>query len=163
MNELAELQQLLQQLLQGIQNALAGGEQLSDEFQMQLAQTLQTLLNRIEQLQSPAEELPPTQETDKLRLSRPFPSSNVHSFGYDDKNGRLYVRFQGDYPSQDGPVYAYEGVPQNIFEIFRRGAIPARTSGRNAWGEWWKGKVPSLGASLYSLIKQGNYPYQRLS
>lgn len=158
MDELQRLQGLLDQLLGTLETVLASGEPLSDEMQGLIAEQLKWLHNRIQELSNIISD-----PTNKLKFSRPFPSSNVHSFGYDNKNGRLYVRFQGDFPNQDGPVYSYEGVPQNIFEIFKRGAIPARTTGRNAWGEWWKGKVPSLGASLYALIKQGNYPYQRLS
>lgn len=106
---------------------------------------------------------PPTNPDDKLTLSRPMPSSNVHSFAYDDKNQQLLVRFQDKWPNQNGPVYAYQGVPKNIFQLFQAGAIPARTDGQNKWGKWWKGKVPSLGASLYTLIKTQNYPYQKLT
>lgn len=73
------------------------------------------------------------------------------------------VKFQGDYPEQNGPVYGYEGVPKQIFNLFQKGAIPATTDGSNKWGSWWKGKTPSLGASLNALIKQGGYSYQRLT
>ena len=62
-----------------------------------------------------------------------------------------------------GPIYGYDGVPKVIYDLFQSGSIPARTNGQNRWGKWWKGKVPSLGASLYTLISQGQYPYQRLS
>ena len=77
--------------------------------------------------------------------------------------GRLLVRFLGDHPNRNGPVYAYGGVPREVFDMFQKGAVPARTDGQNKWGKWWKGKVPSIGASLYTLIKQRGYPYQRLS
>jgi hypothetical protein len=87
----------------------------------------------------------------------------VHSFGYDEDNGNLLVKFQGDYPQDNGSVYQYSGVPKNIFELFRKGAIPARTDGKNKWGKWWKGKVPSVGASLYTLIKESGYPYQKVA
>ena len=89
--------------------------------------------------------------------------SNVEGFLYDFQINRMYVRFLGDYPNREGPVYAYENVPKNIFDLFRQGAIPARTKGKNRWGEWWKGKVPSLGASLYTLIKNQGYQYSRVS
>ena len=92
-----------------------------------------------------------------------MPSSNINSFGYDEDTGRLLVKFQGDYPQENGPIYAYGGVPKQIFDLFRRGAVPARTHGQNRWGRWWEGKVPSMGASLYTLIREGGYPYQRLN
>lgn len=84
-------------------------------------------------------------------------SSNIYGFRYDPKTGKLLVRFQG------GSVYGYQGVPQEIFRIFQHGAIPAKTKGKNRYGEWWQGKVPSLGAAFHALIKQGDYPYQKLS
>lgn len=157
MNELEELEGLLQELLSAIEIVMQSGEILPDEIQGELARTLELLTSRIDQLQTPL--TPP----EKISLSRPMPSSNVHSFGYDPKNERLLVKFQGDYPDQNGPVYGYDKVPKQIFDMFQKGAIPARTDGQNKWGKWWKGKVPSLGASLYTLIKQGGYQYQRLT
>lgn len=86
----------------------------------------------------------------------PLQSSNIWGFQYNPKNGDLFVRFNG------GSVYGYEGVPLSIFKIFQSGAIPAKTSGQNSFGRWWKGKTPSLGASFHSLIKLAGYPYQKL-
>mgnify|MGYP001558330300 CR=1 FL=1 len=96
-------------------------------------------------------------------LTPAMPSSNVEGFAYDDKTGRLLVRFLGKHPIRNGPIYGYEGVPKNIFEIFRKGAIPAKTNGINKWGSWWQGKYPSIGAAMYHVIRGGAYPYQRLS
>jgi len=159
-----ELEDLLRQLLLAIQQVMQSGEVLSDDFQGMLAQTLERLVSTIDELRSenPVEGLSPNSPQEP-QLSSGGPSSNIHSFGYDNKNGRLLVKFQGDYPQENGPVYAYEGVPQQIFDLFRRGAIPARTDGKNKWGRWWKGKVPSLGASLFTLIKNQGYPYQKLT
>ena len=86
----------------------------------------------------------------------PLQSSNIWGFQYNPKNGDLLVRFNG------GSVYGYEGVPLPVFKIFQSGAIPAKTSGQNSFGRWWKGKTPSLGASFHSLIKLAGYPYQKL-
>ncbi len=86
----------------------------------------------------------------------PIESSNIYGFRYDPNSGKMKVRFQS------GSVYEYNGVPPAIFRIFQHGAIPARTTGRNQFGQWWTGKFPSLGAAFYQLIRQGNYPYQRL-
>lgn len=86
----------------------------------------------------------------------PLNSSNIYGFRYDPKSGRLLVRFQS------GSIYGYDGVPPAVFQIFQQGAVPAKTNGQNKFGRWWQGKIPSLGAAFYNLIRQGNYPYQRL-
>jgi len=87
----------------------------------------------------------------------PLDSSNIYGFQYDPSSGHLKVRFQS------GSIYSYQGVPPGIFRVFQNGAVPARTTGQNKFGKWWTGKIPSLGAAFYQLIRQGNYPYQRLS
>lgn len=139
-------------------------DELDDQTMSALAELITAASERLEQMQQQPEDAPNTPPSNNNpRMERTMPSSNVHSFAYDDKNGRLLVKFQGTYPDQNGPVYGYEGIPKNIFNLFQSGAIPARTNGQNRWGRWWKGKVPSLGASLYTLIKNGGYPYQRLT
>ncbi len=135
------------------------GEGLNLVSQQALGELLKNILQIISEQGQETSLTPP----DKISLSRPMPSSNVHSFGYDPKNERLLVKFQGDYPNQNGPVYGYDKVPKVIFDMFQKGAIPARTNGQNKWGKWWKGKVPSIGASMYTLIKQGGYQYQKLT
>lgn len=160
-DELLALEELLDALLRGIQDILQSGEILSDDFQLLLAQEIEATVNRIDELRSenPVDQLPPQEPP----LDQSYPSSNIHSFGYDPENERLLVKFQGKYPQENGPIYGYDNVPKVIFDLFQKGAVPARTDGRNRWGRWWKGKVPSLGASLYALIKNGPYPYQRLT
>ena len=83
-------------------------------------------------------------------------SSNIYGFRYDPNTKKLLVRFQG------GSVYGYDGVPPQVYKMFSSGAVPAKTNGQNQYGRWWEGKNPSLGASFYSLIRQGGYPYQRV-
>ena len=87
----------------------------------------------------------------------PLQSSNIWGFGYDQRNRKLYVRFQGD------GVYEYDKVPPAVFNRFQSGAVPAKTEGQNQWGRWWISKEPSLGASFYELIRNGGYPYQKVS
>lgn len=87
----------------------------------------------------------------------PIDSSNIYGFQYDPKSGHLKVRFQS------GSVYSYQGVPPGVFQVFKAGAVPAKTSGQNQYGRWWTGKMPSLGAAFYQMIRQGNYPYQKIS
>lgn len=84
-------------------------------------------------------------------------SSNIYGFKYDPKTGRLLIRFNS------GSVYSYSGVPMGIFKAFQNGAVRAKTSGSNKFGRWWVGKIPSLGAAFYNLIRMGQYPYQKLS
>lgn len=90
-------------------------------------------------------------------------SSNIFGFSYDPKNKLLRVKFQGNEDYGDGPIYEYEGVPAQIFKMFKNGAVPAKTTGQNKWGQWWRGKIPSLGAALHSLIKMAGYPYQKVA
>lgn len=163
MNDIAMLQQLIDELLRGIQDVLQSGEQLSDQFQGMIAEELNWLTNRIDELsqQNPVDGLP-ANPTPEPQMNQGMDSSNVYGFGYDPKNERLLVKFNGKDQRDDGPVYGYDKVPKVIFDLFQQGAVPARTDGSNRWGRWWRGKVPSLGASLYTLIKNGPYPYQRL-
>ena len=83
-------------------------------------------------------------------------SSNIFGFQYDPRSKLLRVKFQGD------GIYEYGGVPPQIFKMFQAGAIPAKTTGSNEYGSWWKNKNPSLGASFYELIRD-RFPYQKVS
>jgi len=113
---------------------------------------------RLQQIISRLQENQPQQRNREIDgiPQAPIQSSNIWGFTYDPKNKDLFVRFQGD------GIYKYNNVPPMIFEMFRRGSVPARTEGQNQYGEWWVGKRPSLGASLFELIRNGGYPYQRL-
>lgn len=162
MNELETLIGLQDELLTQLDVVLRSGRPISEQWQTLIGDQLQWLQERIEQLsQEPTAAMAPNPAAEDLQEA--MPSSNIEGFAYDDKSGSLLVRFLGKHPNRYGPIYAYEGVPKVIFELFKNGSIPARTDGRNAWGEWWKGKVPSIGASMYTLIKQGGYPYERVS
>lgn len=152
MNELVQYAELLMGFLQ------ERGPSLNVESQRALGEMLQQILQLI---QREAEEPPTTQQQPDLKQAGP--SSNVEGFAYDPENNSLYVRFLGEHPNRNGPVYEYDNVPENIFNLFRTGAVPARTNGKNRWGSWWKGKTPSLGASLFTLIKNQSYPYRRVA
>jgi len=86
----------------------------------------------------------------------PINSSNVYGFSYNPSKSLLKVRFQG------GGVYEYTGVPTAVFKIFQRGAVPAKTTGQNKYGRWWRGKLPSLGATFFNLIRD-RFPFQRVA
>lgn len=83
-------------------------------------------------------------------------SSNVWGAAYDPKTGKMRVRFQ------EGGIYEYDGVPKAIFDAFIHGNAEAKTSGRNQYGRWWRGKNPSLGAALNQYIKLGKFPYRKI-
>ena len=162
--ELQELERLLQELLAGIQEVLQSGEILSDEMQMEIARQLEYLTSEIDRLraENPVEGL--SQETPVPPLTPgPYPSSNVNAFKYNPKTQQLFVKFHGKDSADSGPVYGYQGVPQYIYDIFSKGRVAPKTSGQNQYHRWIKGVTPSLGASLNALIKEGGYPYQRMS
>ncbi len=163
MNEQAieEIKNALREVMQYI---VQRGETLGEELKIKLAQVLEHAANRIQELrqeQSPVESLKPN-AIPQLDQG-PFESSNVNSFKYDPDNQQLYVKFHGKDSADSGPTYGYQGVPQYIFDIFKRGAIGPKTSGQNQYHRWIKDVTPSLGGTMNALIKAGGFPYQRLS
>ena len=160
MNE-ERIQQIKDRLRELIRRVAEMGEEPPEEIQDLLIQVIAKAQREIEELraQGGAPGLPPTQPP----IQPGMPSSNVEGFARDENTGKLYVRFLGKHPNRQGPVYEYSGVPDSMYNLFRRGAVPARTNGQNKWGKWWKGKVPSMGASVYTLLKQGGFDYRRVS
>lgn len=208
MNEqrIEEIKNAVRELLQII---VTRGQPLSDELKTRLAQVIEHVTNRIQELRQVEPPLPigtellwhlangnvdafvnylrtvpdpalnqllanPTQLQSVVQsLSQRFPqappeqiggveqapinSSNIWGFSYEPRSQVLRVRFQGD------GIYQYQGVPPYIFQIFQAGAVPAKTTGSNQYGSWWRGKQPSLGAALFALIKNGGYPYQKVA
>ena len=228
--EIEMLERLIDELLSGIQETLQSGENISDEFQGQIADELEATTRRLDQLRAqvgqepeqspeinggapPIEPEPqisndaillwqlaggqeqafisylrsyPTPATQELlnnplelsnvidHLNQRFPlgnpelwvvngiqkaplnSSNVWGARYDEKSGKMKVRFQG------GSEYEYDGVPANIFRAFIHGNASARTRGQNQYGRWWPQKNPSLGAALNQYIKAGGFAYRRI-
>ncbi len=165
--ELELLEQLIDQLLAGIQDVLQSGEILSDEFQGAIAQELEVTLQRIDQLKQEISQGSPTDSLQPNTVPQldqgPYPSSNINSFKYNPTNGMLFVKFHGKDTADSGPVYRYNNVPRYIYDVFSQGRVGPKTSGSNKYHTWIKGVTPSLGASLYALIRNGGYPYQRMS
>ncbi len=83
-------------------------------------------------------------------------SSNVWGANYDQRSGRMRVRFHG------GSEYEYDDIPPAIFRAFIHGNANAKTDGHNQYGRWWKNKNPSLGAALNQYVKAGNFHYRRI-
>ncbi len=153
------MDELIQKLIAAVMELIEEGEEIPDEV---IDQITAILLNRIRQIQEEKPiESPGQQGTPPLQDS--MASSNIHSYGYDDASGELRVKFNGKTEKDAGPVYSFGGVPPQIFDLFRKGAVPARTKGQNRWGKWWMGKRPSAGASFYTLIREAGYPHKRLS
>ena len=215
------LEDILDTILRGLQEALQNGEILSDEFQMQIANEINTITSEIDELyqlreqdraDQPPRDLgsPPSpdaqllwvlsggQEQAFISYLREYPSpatqsllsnvgelsrtleylthmmpqgvqpvvdgiphadlnsSNVWGSKYDKRTGKMTVRFQG------GSEYEYDGVPANIYRAFASGNAAAKTSGKNKYGEWFRGKVPSLGAALNQYIKQSGFNYRKI-
>ena len=90
-------------------------------------------------------------------------SSNVYGYKYDPRTKKMLVKFQGNKGLGQGPVYEYDNIPPQVFKMIRSSAIPAKTTGQNKWGKFWKNKSPSLGASVSALLVKGGFPYQRIS
>ena len=161
MNE-EKVQQLKGALKELMEMIVHRGRPLTPELKEMLMQVMQHVASRIKQLREEEQQGTPPQPTpDKIESG--MKSSNVEGFAYDPKSNRLLIRFLGEHPNRNGPIYGYDKVPPEIFDLLRKGAVPARTDGKNKWGKWWKGKHPSLGASVFTLIKNGGYNYSRLA
>jgi len=149
--------ELLNKLIAALEELIASGEQIPDEVLQEVTALIMQQIGR----SRPIENGQPKPAGPALQDS--MASSNIHSYGYDDKSGELRVKFNGKTQRDVGPVYSFGGVPPQIFDLFRKGAVPARTKGQNRWGKWWVGKRPSAGASFYTLVREAGYPYKRLS
>ncbi len=143
---------------------IAGGNaQVFRDYMQQIPDpALNALANNHTQLSYVIQRLEQNQPQERNREidgipQAPIQSSNIWGFSYSQPERKLYVKFQGD------GIYEYANVPPQIFKMFQEGAIPAKTNGKNQYGQWWEGKTPSLGASLYELIKTKGYPYQKVA
>lgn len=131
---------------------------MPEDLKVVLAQVIEHVANRIQELRKEDEGLIQKQP----EIYPAMPSSNIFGFNYDYDKNKLLVKFQGNDGVGQGPVYSFDGVQPYIFDLFKRGAAIAKTTGSNKWGSWWKGKSPSAGSAFYHLIRN-HYPYQRLS
>ena len=94
-------------------------------------------------------------ETNKA-LKKDLASSVIKRTEYNPDRDELHVIFNNNH------TYMYEDVPQEVYEQLVKGGTPAKTKGENAFGMWWVGKKPSLGATFNQLIKKGGYGYKRI-
>src|SRR5271154_1592276 len=151
------LQEVMAEIISIVNETVAAGEKIDDATMSAVADVIEKITQRILQLR-----LTVPVETPKLDEA-PFPSSNVNSFKYDPQTKRLFVKFMGPKTANSGPTYRYEGVPEFIYEVFRRGAVGPKTTGKNQYHAWHKNVLPSLGAAMNWLVKAGGYPTSRVS
>lgn len=182
-----QIEQIKESLREMMQILITRGRPIDNEIRRAIVKAIEHAAERITQLRSeqsaqleleeaeeeqaevsetlaPEETEPPLPPgTHPPLMAAPQESSNINAFWYDKDLKKLYLKFQDTFPSQNGPVYVYDGVPKSVFQIIRRGSVPPKTSGSNPWHTWKEGVTPSHGASVYRMIKQAGYPYQRLS
>lgn len=160
--QIQELKDSLREVLMMISER---GQPVNEDMRLMIVRVMEHVANRIQELRAqeqgqgaPIRPAPPTEPL----TPGPFPSSNINSFDYNYKTGELKVKFHGKDVADAGATYSYSGVPRFIYDVFRQGSVAPKTSGRNKWHSWKKGVTPSLGASMYHLIRD-NYPHQRVA
>jgi len=83
-------------------------------------------------------------------------SSNVAGYGYDESTEKCVITFHG------GSMYEYSHVSLTEWLHLIVGDATCRTSGQNAYGRWWRGKSPSVGAAVHKYLIRGGKPYRKL-
>jgi len=77
-------------------------------------------------------------------------SSNVKKIMYNDETKEMFIQFQ------DKSIYTYFNVSMDLLLDVSGGKATCITSGENAFGRWFVGKTPSVGAAVHKfLIKRG--------
>lgn len=180
--EIDQLNEWIDQLIDWSEERLASGEGIPEELKKEIKDSLGWMLHRVQELQSQTTSwwsTPRPQEVDEVASENispqeaqipqqsledaPHPSSNIRAFKYDPNSQKLMVKFMGKTTRDGGPIYSYDQVPAFIYDVFSRGAVGPKTTGKNRFHAWFKGKTPSHGAAMSALIKAAGYPYQRIS
>ena len=91
----------------------------------------------------------------KIWRGSSIPSSNVRKMMYNDESKELTVQFQ------DKSIYTYYDVSFQTFLNVTNGNATCITTGENAFGKWWKGKTPSVGASVHKFLIKTGVKYKR--
>jgi hypothetical protein len=105
MPEIEELEELLRELLAGIQELLQSGEILSDEFQGEMARTLTSLTDRIDALsaqqQQPPGQQPPSPPQNAANLNNP-PSPDAQLLWIlAGQNEQAFLEYLTTYPTPE--------------------------------------------------------------
>ena len=110
--------------------------------------------------QAKTPEAKPWVET-KKDLAKQLKSSTLRKMNYNSDTKKLELVFNS------GAKYQYNDFPEDQWKKLSAGQTPAKTTGKNAFGIWWRGKSPSAGATFNEIIqpqlrKAGPYQYERI-
>jgi hypothetical protein len=83
-------------------------------------------------------------------------SSNVKFVNYDSNTQTMTIQFNNN------ATYEYYKVPMMLYLQVRNGLAVCKTTGRNAYGEWYKGKFPSAGAAVWRYLRDKGIDYKRV-
>lgn len=83
-------------------------------------------------------------------------SSNVKYVNYDSNTQVMTITFNNN------AVYEYYKVPMLLYLQVRNGLATCKTTGKNRFGEWFKGKFPSNGASIWRYLRNTGVEYKRI-
>jgi hypothetical protein len=83
-------------------------------------------------------------------------SSNVKFVNYDSDTQIMTITFNNN------AVYEYYKVPMMLYLQVRNGLAAAKTTGKNRFGSWFKGKFPSNGAAVWKFLRRSNIKYKRV-
>lgn len=155
-----EFIEIIRTVMQQVQENI---DEFDEQELMEIDQFLQNSFAFIEQEALREEPIggPPTPQPELNPTA--YPSSNINAFKYDPQSKKLLVKFMGKDVADSGPTYSYDQVPPFIVDVFARGAVGPKTTGKNKWHAWFKGVTPSHGAAMNALIKMGGFPYQRVA
>jgi len=114
-NEIDELEQLLNELLRGIQDVLQSGEVLSDEFQGQIAQELEGLTTRIDELRAGAGNEPPLPPAN---IEAPFPAGADLLWILSGGQPEAFINYARTFP--DAGLNALANNPNALARVLQR-------------------------------------------
>ena len=83
-------------------------------------------------------------------------SSNVKTVNYDSDTMIMTITFNNN------AVYEYYNVPMLLYLQVRNGLAAAKTTGKNRFGSWFKGKFPSNGAAVWRYLRNTGVSYRRV-
>lgn len=83
-------------------------------------------------------------------------SSNVKYVNYDSDTLTMTITFNNN------AVYEYYNVPMLLYLQVRNGLAAAKTTGKNRFGSWFKGKFPSNGAAVWRYLRNTGVSYKKI-
>jgi hypothetical protein len=83
-------------------------------------------------------------------------SSNVKYVNYNSDTQVMTITFNNN------SVYEYYNVSMLLYLQVRNGLAAAKTTGKNKFGEWFKGKFPSNGAAVWRYLRNTGVSYRKI-